>query len=144
MTLQVTRFSVRVNTRDNVRANMGASCYESRMMSNWRIRLEEAIQADGRSLRRLSDDAQCGPNFVQQLLKDEKDPRASQLARLLKTLGPVAEAYVLTGLRLSPLDLEFLEAMSSLDDDAQKDALSLLRRLSSGVPAQKPDGATQE
>ncbi|MCA0922195.1 hypothetical protein [Pseudooceanicola nanhaiensis] len=99
------------------------------MKDDWFHRLEELILADGRSYRQISEAAKCGPNFVQQLLKERKDPRASQLARLFNALGPSAAIYVITGLRLGSDDLEFLATVSALDIDARRDALSILRRL---------------
>jgi transcriptional regulator with XRE-family HTH domain len=125
----IARVSVHVNARHNVNVATAQACYKFLMQENWFARLEETIQADGRSLRKLSEDAKCGPNFVQQLLKDKKDPRASQLSKLLAALGREAEFYVLTGLRLSQGDLEFVSLVSGLEPGARQDVLSLMQRL---------------
>jgi len=99
------------------------------MNDGWFQRLVELIDADGRSYRELSRDAKCGPNFVQQMIKDGKDPRASQLNRLFEALGPGADVYVMSGLRLSPEGLEFLRVVSALDDGARRDAFAVLKRM---------------
>ncbi|MBY6005401.1 helix-turn-helix transcriptional regulator [Salipiger bermudensis] len=125
-----TRFSVQVNARNNVRDQHISTCYKRSMKEDWFQRLEEVIEADGRSLRKLSEDAKLGPNFVQQLLKYRKDPRASQLSKLLDALGKPAEFYVLTGSRLQPVDIEFLELVSGLDAAAVRDVMTVVRRFS--------------
>ncbi|MCD1619162.1 helix-turn-helix domain-containing protein [Salipiger manganoxidans] len=111
------------------------------MKEQWFQRLEDAIKQDGRSLRQISEDAKCGPNFIQQLLKYRKDPRASQLAKIFDTLGPGTDLYVLTGHRLSQQDLDFLRVASTLDEEAQRDALAVLRRLTGtqSEPSQSGD-----
>lgn len=130
-----TRYRVQVNTRNNVRAEYAPACYRMGMKDDWHARLEQVIREDGRSLRKISEDAKCGPNFVQQLLKNRKDPRASQLNRLLDTLGPGADFYVVTGLRLSPDDLEFLQLVSALDQDSRKNVAALMGKLSEAQEA---------
>jgi hypothetical protein len=114
------------------------------MKEQWFQRLEDAIKEDGRSLRQISEDAKCGPNFVQQLLKYRKDPRASQLAKIFDTLGPGTDLYVLTGYRLSPQDLDFLRIASTLDKEAQRDALAVLRRLINNQAEQAPTDGSPE
>lgn len=109
------------------------------MKDEWFHRLERLISEDGRSFRQLSEAANCGPNFVQQLLKTRKDPRASQLSRLLEALGPEATLYVTTGIRMSEDDLTFLQLVSSLDAGARRDAVALLQRLASLPTAEQQD-----
>lgn len=71
-----------------------------------------------------------GPNYVQQMLKDEKDPTFPRLAKVLKVLGPGATLYVTLGLRLTPDLAAFLQYALSLDSpdtEQVRAALSLLR-----------------
>lgn len=124
-----TRFSVRVNTRHNVRSAPVIACYNFHMIDEWYQRLEEVVRADRRSMRRISEDAKLGQNFVQQLIRDRKDPRASQLHAIFEALGPGTDIFVITGLRLSPPDLEFLRVAAALDPELRRDAMSLLRRM---------------
>jgi len=116
------------------------------MNDGWFQRLVELIDADSRSYRELSRDAKCGPNFVQQMIKDGKDPRASQLNRLLDALGDGADVYVMTGLKLSREGLEFLRVVSALDEGARQDAMSLLQRLkgNQSEPGQSPAEQREE
>lgn len=85
------------------------------MDDTWRARLEEVLAADGRSMRAISLAAGFGPNFVQQMLKDRKDPSFPRLARVLSVLGTGATLYVTSGLRLSPEVETFLRIALSLD-----------------------------
>lgn len=67
------------------------------MENGWRDRLKDMIEADGRSKRAISQAVGFGENYVQQVLKDEKDPSFSRLAKLLAELGPRATVYVISG-----------------------------------------------
>lgn len=137
----ITRFSVQVNARHNVRDVPAAACYESAMTEGWFDRLEEAIRSDGRSLKRLSEDAHFGTNFVQQMLKDKKDPGIRKLEQLFAVMRPGTDIYVFTGAKMTEQDLEFLRAISLLDDDARRDALAVLRRLAGTVSPPTPEAA---
>lgn len=75
------------------------------MENDWRSRLQEMIASDGRSLRAISKAAGYGENYLQQMIKDEKQPTFPRLAKVLSTLGPEATIYVTSGLRLASLDL---------------------------------------
>lgn len=70
------------------------------MEDDWKSRLKERIDTSGYSLRTLSAKAGHGVNFVQQLLKDDKDPGFGKLAALLSELGPDATVYVTSGVVL--------------------------------------------
>lgn len=78
------------------------------MDSNWYPRLVAAIEADGRSKREISEAAGFGPNYVQQMIKDGKEPTASKLQSLLAALGTHQMFYVLTGIEVSQDDEAFL------------------------------------
>lgn len=67
------------------------------MENGWRERLKEAIADTGKSLRSLSQATGFGENYVQQMLKDEKDPSFPRLAKLLSILGAPATLYVISG-----------------------------------------------
>lgn len=67
------------------------------MEDAWRTRLKEVIEADPRSLRAISRESGNGENYVQQLLKDNKDPSFPRLAKVLSTLGTKATLYVING-----------------------------------------------
>lgn len=99
------------------------------MENEWRSRLKEMIDADGRSLRAISKAAGFGENYVQQMLKDKKQPTFPKLARVLGVLGSVATLYVTTGLRLTPEAERFLRLALGLDEKSQKDVRDALAAL---------------
>ncbi|TMV86131.1 hypothetical protein FGG78_20170 [Thioclava sp. BHET1] len=101
------------------------------MKKDWFARLKEAIASDPRSLRKLSEAANKGPNFVQQMLKNEKEPGVDNLAAVLDALGDEASLYVLTGAHISQRDLEFLQLFKSLPAEAQENALHFFASLAS-------------
>ena len=83
------------------------------MDDNWYPRLVAAIEADGRSKREISIAAGFGPNFVQQMIKEGKQPGAAKLQNLLKALGPPQMFYILTGIQVTREDEEFLKVALS-------------------------------
>lgn len=129
------RFSVRVNARYNVNAVNAMACYFPGMENGWLDRLVQKIEADGRSKLAISVAANCGRNFIQQMIKDGKEPGSDKLARILEVLGPQAALYVFTGLNLSDEDRELLAILSKMDVDTKKDAARLLQHLKSGETA---------
>nr|RDS93963.1 transcriptional regulator [Cereibacter sphaeroides f. sp. denitrificans] len=99
------------------------------MESGWLKRLFEAIEADGRSLREISLKAKCGPNYLQQVTKDGKEPGGDRLARILDVLGRDAAFYVWTGTKLTEEDLEFLRILAGFDPEMKSEAKRFLRLL---------------
>ncbi|WP_371687697.1 helix-turn-helix domain-containing protein [Shinella sp. JR1-6] len=55
------------------------------------------VDADGRSKRALGKATGYGENYVQQILKDDKEPSFTRLAKVLSVLGPRATIYVISG-----------------------------------------------
>lgn len=112
------------------------------MTKNWFIRLREAIEADPRKMRQISREAGFGVNYVQQMLRDEKEPGTDHLARLLEVLGQRSALYVLMGVQVSEDDEEFLRIASSLPRDLKADALRFFRTLeataNAGAPSADP------
>lgn len=80
------------------------------MDDNWFPRLIEAIEADPRSKRAISQAAGLGPNFVQQMIKNGKEPGAANLQALVRVLGTVKMFYIMTGIEVSPEDEDFLRS----------------------------------
>lgn len=99
------------------------------MEKNWYSRLLEAIEADPRSMKRLSSDIGRGPNYIQQMINDGKEPGSDKLAKLLDALGPDAALYVMTGVKITSADLEFLTAYKALPADAQHRAVEFFQAL---------------
>lgn len=84
------------------------------MDKNWFPRLVTAIDADPRSKRKLSLDAGLGPNFVQQMITNGKQPGADKLQALLDVLGYSQMIYILTGIEMTEEDEEAVKAILSL------------------------------
>lgn len=129
MIADIARYSVQVNTRDFVRDQNAQACYSTRMENGWFDRLKEAIESDPRGMRSISLAAGCGPNYVQQMLKDRKEPGSDRLARLLDTLDTSTAVYVLTGVRLDSDDLAFLKVLTALSPELRASALRFLSDL---------------
>lgn len=86
----------------------------------------------------LSQEAKFGRNYIQQMIKNGKEPGADHLAKLLDLLGPRAALYVFTGLDLEEDDRQFLAALSGMDAETKRDALRLFQRIGSGEGRQAP------
>lgn len=131
----IARYRVCVNARHYVHATEFSAWYFP-AMSEWRERLKECIEKDGRSLRSLSLAAKHGPNFVQQLLKNEKDPGFQKLADLLSVLGADATVYVTTGVRLgTPDQLRATLEANGLPKNELATVLEIIRRFTPGSAA---------
>lgn len=116
------------------------------MGNEWRERLRERIEADGRSLRSLSLAAGHGPNFVQQLLKNDKDPGFQKLAELLSVLGPDATVYVTSGIRLGTHDqLRATLTANGLPKNELETVLTIIQRFTpeSGAKPEQSRPANQ-
>lgn len=84
------------------------------MDTNWFPRLVEVIEADPRSKRQLSKDADLGDNFVQQMIKNKKQPGAENLQAILGVLGYSKMIYVLTGIQMTEADEDAVKAILGL------------------------------
>lgn len=113
------------------------------MEKNWVQRLQQAIQSDGRSARAISVSAGLGVNYVQQFLKDGKEPGADRLARLLDVLGTQSSLFVLTGISASEDDLRFLAVASRIRPEVRDHALSVLEALQDQSAGIEPLTETQ-
>lgn len=101
------------------------------MDDTWRKRLREMVEADGRSYRAISLAAGFGTNYVQQMLKDKKEPSFPRLAKVLSVLGAGATLYVTSGLRLTVEVEMFLRIALSLDDDEKSRVRAAIEMLQS-------------
>jgi len=114
------------------------------MTETWLDRLHEALKSDNRSLRAISIEAKCGPNFLQQLLKDGKEPGADRLARILDVLGRETSLYVLTGIHMTEEDREFLEIITRLKGEVKADGMRFLRSIQAGAGDRGPTDDEQD
>lgn len=107
------------------------------MRVGWLQRLHAALDEDGRSMRAISTAAGCGPNFVHQMVRNGKEPGADKLARILAVLGRDAALFVMTGVKITQDDLEFISLLQSLSPKSRADALQFFR----GLQAEASDQA---
>ena len=140
MATTMTRQSVLVNTRYNVPHGAQKSASQSAMADDWYNRFVKAIQDDGRDLKAISLAAHCGPNYVQQMIKDGKRPGVDKFLAILNVLGSASALYVLTGLEMTAEDEAFFRAVAKLDPELKAEAYRFFQKLqaSSDRPEQSP------
>lgn len=115
------------------------------MESEWFKRLKEVIESDPRGMRRLSLDAGFGPNYVQQMLKDGKEPRVGSLVKLLAAINVSRIYFVLTGTDITDEDRAFLASVGSLDPVLRSHAEALLLAArDSAAPSSSPPSDGEE
>lgn len=96
------------------------------MMPDWRERLITAVDADSRSDRAISLAAKLGPNFVNQLRNNAKEPGIKSILKLAGELG-VSTTYLFLGSDLTPRDEEYIALLKAWPE-AERDAfLAILR-----------------
>lgn len=125
------RFRVFVKTRDNVSPAPLSRVSFAAMKEGWRERLVRAIEQDGRDMKAISLAAKCGPNYVQQIVKDGKAPGADRLVKLLQVLGRPASLQIILGAEMTPADEALVESVSTLAPDQKEAALAFFRTLPS-------------
>lgn len=92
-------------------------------------RLITAIQADGRDFKALSLAAGLGQNYVQQLVKDRKEPTLERLAAVLTVLGRASALYVITGVEMTAEDEQLLQVATTLSDEQKRSAIHFFQTL---------------
>ena len=99
------------------------------MSETWFDRFVYALGQDRRSMREISMAAGCGPNYLQQVVKDRKQPTVDRLLRVLNQLGTTSILYVLTGATFTEEDEEFFRLVLSLDPELRTEALNFFRAM---------------
>ncbi len=123
----MTRQSVFVNTRQNVPEAFNCRDILPAMRVGWLNRLIEAINADGRDYKAISLAARCGQNYVQQMIKEGKEPGTERFVRLLGALGRVPSLYVILGADLTPEDEELMALVATLSPEQKQAAIQFFR-----------------
>jgi len=114
------------------------------MKTEWFDRFVEAVEADPRSLAEISRQAGLGQNYVQQLIKNRKDPGVAKLIAVLDVLGSASILYVVAGIRMSSDDEAFLQAALSLEDPIKEQARAFFETLkASGRTQALPHGVPE-
>lgn len=105
------------------------------MNTDWQNRLAEIVDADPRSLRAISMDANLGPNYLFQMIKGGKQPTIDKLYAILDQFQDGDALYVLLGVRITRADLGLLHSLSELPPGAQENFRSFLQSLRDGEGA---------
>lgn len=113
------------------------------MNQDWYGRFVDAIRKDGRDLKTISKAAGCGPNYVQQIIKDNKRPTVDRFMAILHVLGSPSALYVLTGHEPSPDDEDFIRLFSGLDPKLRAEAHRFFRALQDRPGTQGPSDEPQ-
>ena len=97
-------------------------------MEEWRTRLIQAVDADERSDRAISEAAGLGVNFVNELRRGEKEPGINKVLKLAQTLN-LSLGFVFNGAEISARDEADLKVFLSLSPDNRQSILGLARQL---------------
>lgn len=124
------RYSVSVKARNNVGDVFIKTCDTTRMTHDWFDRLIGAIRADGRSYKRISEEAGLGVNFVSQMVKSRKHPSGENIRRIIDVMPGASTAEIFLGLEITDQNLEFLTLLESLGPEDQAAIHQMLVRLS--------------
>ena len=99
------------------------------MEKGWYKRLVAVIEDDRRDMKAISLEAGCGPNYVQQMIKDGKQPGIDRFINILAVLGRPASLHVILGDDLNAEDEELIRLISGLPDESKNKALAFFRSL---------------
>lgn len=102
-------------------------------MTDWRTRLLEAVDKDGRSDRAISLAAKVGPNFVNELRNTPKEPSVQKVALVAGELG-LSLSYLFSGIQLSAEDEEAVQVFLSLSPESRQNLLGIARQLAKAAP----------
>lgn len=97
-------------------------------MEDWRARLIQAVDADGRSDRAISEASGLGVNFVNELRKGGKEPGVNKVLKLAGTLQ-LSLGFVFNGAEISARDEADLKLFLSLSPASRQAILDLARQL---------------
>ncbi len=93
--------------------------------SEWRARLEDAIEKSGRSKREISLAAGKGAGYVHSVLKEGKDPTIDNLIAICGVIG-VSLTQILYGVQMSQETEEILSLIES-NPNMRSGILQILR-----------------
>jgi len=108
------------------------------------LNLIEASKMAGKDYKEISREAGLGQNYVQQMVKDRKQPTVDKFLAIMNVLGKSKVGYVLTGSEISEEDMQLVEAAAGLPPSAKPAALELFRKLSVSPDIQVQVPSSQE
>jgi transcriptional regulator with XRE-family HTH domain len=114
------------------------------MTDTWFKRLKAEIQSSGKDYKELSKAAKLGPNYVQQLMKNDKQPTVDKFLAIMNVIDRSKIMYVLTGRSATAEDQQFLDAVQHLSDEQKRATADYLRLLVASQEKQEQPGGSQD
>lgn len=100
----------------------------------WKQRLHSAIKdrwvAQGRSLAELSRLSGQGPNYVSQMLNEDKEPKTQTVINIAENIN-VSLSWIFLGIDMTAEDEKLLLIAAKIDTDQKKKLLDLLGSIAS-------------
>ncbi|OMP69950.1 transcriptional regulator [Agrobacterium tumefaciens] len=94
-------------------------------IADWRARLQDALEASGKSAREVSLAAGKGPGYVHSILKEGKEPTVDNLIAICSVLN-VSLSQVIYGIEMSAETAEILSLLEN-SPNARDGILKILR-----------------
>ena len=107
------------------------------MRDDWKKRLLDAIDSDGRSGRSISAKLKLGPNTISELRNTEKTPSFDKVLKLIDEIG-ASRSYIILGYDIGPEEEELLSVLAELGPGALSAALELVRARAAVGPKEPP------
>ncbi|MGN7710788.1 helix-turn-helix domain-containing protein [Agrobacterium radiobacter] len=94
-------------------------------IADWRARLQDALEASGKSAREVSLAAGKGPGYVHSILKEGKEPTVDNLISICEVLN-VSLSQIIYGIEMSAETAEILSLLEN-SPNARDGILKILR-----------------
>lgn len=96
-----------------------------RRSSDWRTRLQQAVDESGMSLRAVSLMAGMRAGYLHEILKQDKEPSVDRLVSICDALG-ITLTWLIYGIERSPQDEEILTLYANLSPAKRLAFLAIL------------------
>jgi transcriptional regulator with XRE-family HTH domain len=100
---------------------------QTMMADDWKQRLLDAVEKDGRSDRAISLAAGLGPSFVNELRRTEKEPGIQRVLKLAAELNVSLATLFLGREDITPQDEELLQLARQTSAEEREAILTLWR-----------------
>jgi transcriptional regulator with XRE-family HTH domain len=123
---------------------MAAMADSAGMMANenWRKHLADAVKADGRSMRKISLEAELNPGYVHSIIQDGKDASVENLMKIARVLGEPATT-LLDGADMTEAKKRLLRIADNLSPDQLRLIETMAAALLAPASPPQPDKADE-